>query len=89
MLNEDFICHIKKEDFDKAKKDDNGDCKIKIQFNHLDDYWKGGWFIDGGNLKEITQKEMDDEIELINKKKEEKERKKYFGYKEEEEDEKC
>lgn len=67
MLNEDFICHIKKEDFDKAKKDDNGDCKIKIQFNHLDNFWKGGWFIDGGNLKEITQKEMDDEIELINK----------------------
>ena len=89
MLNEDFICHIKKEDFDKAKKDDNGDCKIKIQFNHLDNFWKGGWFIDGGNLKEITQKEMDDEIELINKKKEEEERKKYFGYKEEEEDEKC
>ena len=49
--------------------------------------WKGGWFIDGGNLKEITQKEMDDEIELINKKEEEKERKKYFGYKEEEEEE--
>ena len=67
ILNEDFICHIKKEDFDKAKKDDNGDCKIKIQFNHLDNFWKGGWFIDGGNLKEITQKEMDDEIELINK----------------------
>lgn len=89
ILNEDFICHIKKEDFDKAKKDDNGDCKIKIQFNHLDNFWKGGWFIDWGNLKEITQKEMDDEIELINKKKEEKERKKYFGYKEEEEDEKC
>ena len=86
-LNEDFICLIKKEDFDsiiKEKKlDNNGDCKIKVLFWHADDYWKEGWFIDGGSLKEITQKEMDKEIKEMNKKKEEEERKKIFGKKDE------
>ena len=78
-LNEDFICYIKKEDFKNAKKDENGDCKIRIQFNQVNDFWKGGWFIDGGSLKEITQKEMNNEIEIMNKNMEEEERKKYFG----------
>ena len=78
-LNEDFICYIKKEDFENAIKDENGDCKIKIQFNQINNYWKGGWFIDGGCLREITQKEMDNEIEILNKKMEEEERKKIFS----------
>ena len=77
-LKEDFICYIKKEDFEKAKKDENGDCIIRIQFNQINNYWKGGWFIDGGCLKEITQKEMDNEMEILNKKMEEEERKKIF-----------
>jgi hypothetical protein len=79
-LKEDFICLIKKEDFDNAKKDENEECKIKIQFNQINNYWKGGWFIDGGSLIEITQKEMDEEIELINKKKEEEEKKRLFYF---------
>ena len=78
-LNEDFICYIKKEDFENAQKDENGDCTIRIQFNQINNYWKGGWFIDGGCLKEITQKEMDNEIEILNKKMEEEERKKIFS----------
>lgn len=78
-LKEDFICLIKKEDFNESKKDENGDCKVKIQFNQNDNFWKGGWFIDGGCLREISQKEMDDELEKINKKLEEEERKKIFG----------
>ena len=83
-LNEDYICLIKKEDFNTAKKDINGDCVVNIEFLHLDHYWKGGWFIDGGSLREISQKEMDEEIELMNKKLEEEERKKFFGEKEDE-----
>ena len=78
-LNEDFICYIKKEDFNKAEKDENQDCSVKIEFFHTDNFWKGGWLIDGGCLREITQKQMDDEIEILNKKKEEDEKKKYFG----------
>ena len=86
-LNEDFICYIKKEDFDDVQKDENGDCKVRVDFNHTDDFWKGGWFIDGGCLKEITQKEMDEEIEKINKKKKVEEKKKKFkGYEEDEKD---
>ena len=70
-LKEDFICYIKKEDFNKGKKDENEEYIIKIEFNHENDsFWKGGWFIDGGCLREITQKEMDDEIAIINKNKE-------------------
>ena len=78
-LNEDYICLIKKEDFNEAKKDINGDCVVNIEFRHLDNFWKGGWFIDGGSLREITQKELDEEIEIMNKKMEEEERKKYFS----------
>ena len=78
-LNEDFICYIKKEDFDKAKKDEKGDYIVKIEFNHGNDiYWKGGWIIDGGCLREITQKEMNNEIEIMKKKIEEEERKKLY-----------
>lgn len=84
-LNEDYICLIKKEDFDEAKKDINGDCVINIEFNHVNMYWKGGWFIDGGCLKEITQKEMDEEIEIMNKKLEKEERKKFLPIEEEDE----
>lgn len=83
-LNEDFICYIKKENFNEAKKDENGDCVVKIQFNHIDDFWKGGWYIDGGCLREITQKQLEDEISILDKLKEEKERKKYFGKEEDE-----
>ena len=83
-LNEDYICLIKKEDFNTAKKDINGDCVVNIEFLHLDHYWKGGWFIDGGSLREISQKEMDEEIEIMNKKLEEEERKKFCGEKEDE-----
>ena len=51
---------------------------ITIQFEQINLYWKGGWFIDGGSLQEITQKQMDDEICIMNKKKEEEERKRIF-----------
>ena len=84
ILNEDFICYIKKEDFDGIEKDENGDCIVKIQFNQTDNFWKGGWYIDGGILKEVTQKEIDEEIEKIIKMQEEEERKKIFGNVEEE-----
>ena len=78
-LNEDFICYIKKEDFDKAKKDEKGDYIVKIEFSHGNDsYWKEGWIIDGGCLREITQKEMNNEIEIMKKKIEEEERKKLY-----------
>ena len=78
-LSEDYICLIKIEDFNDAKKDENGDCKIKIQFNHNDNYWKGGWFLDGGCLREITQKELNEELEKIDKNLEEEERRKILG----------
>ena len=79
-LNEDLICYIKKEDFNMAKKDEKGDYIVKIEFNHGNDgLWKEGWFIDGGCLREITQKEIDNEMEIMNKKIEEEERKKLFG----------
>ena len=83
-LNEDYICLIKKEDFNGAKKDINGDCVVNIAFTHTNMFWKGGWFIDGGSLREITQKEMDEEIEIMNKKLEEEERKKYLQVEEDE-----
>ena len=83
-LNEDFICYIKKEDFNEAKKDENGDCLVKIQFQNIDDFWKGGWYIDGGCLREITQKQLGDEIAILEKLKEEKERNRYFGKEEDE-----
>ena len=79
ILKEDFICFIKKEDFNKGKKDENDEYIIKIEFNHEDDsFWKNGWYIDGGCLMEISQKEMDNEIAIINKNKEEEEKKKVF-----------
>ena len=83
-LNEDYICLIKKEDFNGAKKDINGDCVVNIAFTHTNMLWKGGWFIDGGSLREITQKEMDEEIEMMNKKLEKEERKKYLQVEEDE-----
>ena len=87
-LNEDFICFIKKEDFKKAKKDEKGDYIVKVEFNHgNDDYWKTGWFIDGGCLREITQKEMENEVKELNEKKEEDEKKKIFRRFEVEEEE--
>lgn len=61
-LKEDFICFIKKEDFDNVEKDNNGDCFVKIEFVHVNLDWKGGWFIDGGSLVEISQKDLDKEI---------------------------
>lgn len=70
-LKEDFICCIRKEDFHNAKKDENNEYKVKVIIDHNDDFWKDGWFIDGGCLREITQKEMDDEIAIIKKNEEE------------------
>ena len=78
-LKEDFICYIKMEDFDGIEEDENGDCIVKIQFFHTNDFWKGGWYIDGGILKEVTQKEIDEEMDKIKKKQEEEERRKIFG----------
>ena len=78
-LKEDFICYIKKEDFDGIERDENGDCVVKIHFFKVNDFWKGGWYIDGGILKEVTQKEIDEEMEKMKKKQEEEERKKIFG----------
>ena len=80
VLKEDFICFIKKEDFDSIKKekqlDVNGNFQVKVLFFHADDFWKDGWLIDSGILKEITKEEMDKEIEEMNQKKEEEEIKK-------------
>lgn len=82
-LTEDFICFIKREDFDsiinEKKLDDNGDCKVKVMFAHADDFWKDGWYIDGGCLRVIDQKEMEKEIEEMNKKIEEEEKNKLFN----------
>ena len=58
-LKEDFICYIKKEEFNDVQKDQNGDCLVKIEFFHNDNYWKSGWFIDGGCLVETEQAEID------------------------------
>jgi len=82
-LKEDFICFVKREDFDsiisEQKLDENGDCKVKVTFWHADDFWKDGWYIDGGCLRVIDQKEMEKEIEEMNKKKEEEEKNKLFN----------
>ena len=65
-LKEDFICYIKKEDFNGVEKDQNGDCIVKIEFLHIDMRWKSGWFIDGGSLVEITQEQLEKEEKKIN-----------------------
>ena len=58
-LKEDFICYIKKEEFNDVQKDQNGDCLVKIEFSHNNLFWKSGWFIDGGCLVETEQAEID------------------------------
>ena len=58
-LKEDYICYIKKEDFNGVEKDQNGDCLVKVEFFHNNDFWKSGWFIDGGCLVETEQEEID------------------------------
>ena len=60
-LNQDFICYIKKEDFDGVEKDINGDCVVEISFSHKDLFWKGGWYIDGASLVEISQSDLEKE----------------------------
>ena len=69
QLKEDFICYIKKEDFNDIEKDKNGDCLVKVEFWHLDNFWKGGWFIDGGSLVEISQKDLEKEEKINEEKK--------------------
>ena len=82
-LKEDFICFVKRDDFDsiinKKKLDSNGDCKVKVMFWHIINNLKDGWFIDGGCLRVIDQKEMEKEIEEMNKKREEEEKNKLFN----------
>ena len=85
-LKEDFICYVKEEDFEKAKKDENGDCKVTIIMRNIDWYWKDGWYIDGGCLIEIEKERMEQEIKNMEQKKEKEEREKYFGRKEEKSD---
>ena len=68
-MKEDFICYIKKEDFNDIEKDKNGDCLVKVEFWHLDNFWKGGWFIDGGSLVEISQKDLEKEEKINEEKK--------------------
>jgi len=58
-LKEDYICYIRKEDFNDVEKDQNGDCLVKVEFFHNNDFWKSGWFIDGGCLVETEQEEID------------------------------
>ena len=65
-LKEDFICYIKKKDFNDVEKDQNGDCVVKIEFYHVDLRWKSGWFIDGGSLVEITEEQLEKEEKKIN-----------------------
>ena len=71
-LNEDFICYIKKEDFDNVEKDINDDCIVEIKFFAKDNFWKGGWFFDGGSLTEISKKDLEREEEIKKKNEEEK-----------------
>ena len=82
-LKEDFICLVKRDDFDsiinEKKLDDNGECKVNVTFWHADDFWKDGWYIDGGCLRVIGQKEMEKEIEEMNKKREEEEKNKLLN----------
>ena len=72
-LKEDFICYIKKEDFNDVQKDQNGDCLVKVEFREKDLLWKKGWFIDGGCLVETEQDEIN---KLKEEEKEEKEEQK-------------
>ena len=42
-VKEDFICFIKKEYFDKGKKNENNEYTVKIEFDHEDNkFWKDG-----------------------------------------------
>ena len=75
-LKEDFICYIKKEDFNDVQKDQNGDCLVKVEFFHNNNYWKSGWFIDGGCLVETEQDEIDKLKEKEEKEEEKEEEKK-------------
>ena len=68
QLKEDFICYIKKEDFENVPKDENGDCIVKIEFSHCDNFWKSGWFIDGGSLVEISKEQLEKEEKKAEKK---------------------
>lgn len=63
-LNEDFICYIRKEDFNDVERDKNGDCVVKIEFLHVNLMWKSGWFIDGGSLLEISQEQLEKETKI-------------------------
>ena len=73
---EDFICYIKKEDFNDVQKDQNGDCLVKVEFFHNNNFWKSGWFIDGGCLVETEQDEIDKLKEKEEKEEEKEEEKK-------------
>ena len=68
QLKEDFICYIKKEDFENVPKVENGDCIVKIEFSHCDNFWKSGWFIDGGSLVEISKEQLEKEEKKAEKK---------------------
>ena len=68
-LKEDFICNIKKEDFNDVEKDLNGDCLVNVEFYHKNNYWKSGWCIDGGSLVELSQKELEKEEKINEEKK--------------------
>ena len=39
-LKEDYICYIRKEDFNDVEKDQNGDCLVKVEFFYNNSFWK-------------------------------------------------
>ena len=51
-LTEQYICQIKREDFDYNKLDNNGDGVINVEIEGNNNSWKKGWTFDGFRLLE-------------------------------------
>ena len=58
ILKEQFICHILACNFDDVEpKNEENLYRISIKFFHNNDYWKSGWYLDGGRLERMTEEE--------------------------------
>ena len=58
ILKEQFICHILACNFDDVEpKNEENLYRISIEFFHNNDYWKSGWYLDGGRLERMTEEE--------------------------------
>ena len=51
-LTEQYICQIKREDFDYNKLDNNGDGVVNVEIEGNNNSWKKGWTFDGFRLLE-------------------------------------